>query len=319
LTAVHGPRGWETNFPGGGPTQLSTLALQRLLVLVALVTASVLYGGQLTGPRITNADGLVNVKSCDANANSSSAVDCTLVLNFTIDPGGSWRATITDMAAVVTACDGSASQATCTAGSNTAEFDCPSSCPQNSTYKITVTASAATAMQETFTVLSAGGLTGGTNNGSAVGSITVGLGAPAGGTYGTPMQSGPSVSYPPPQQSMSYSAPPGGVCVGGSVPGPNGCTSIGPLYPSVGGPPLGAYGGAYGGCGGVFGCGAYGGGCLLGPTLCTGAAGCFGGFYGCGGCGFGLTCTSTCMTGSCNFNITTSTKTCLIFGVTFNC
>jgi len=112
------------------------------------------------------------------------------------------------------------------------------------------------------------------NGGPAVGSITVGLGASA----GTSMTTAATVAYSGTQQVIASGPPQGGACVGGSVPGPNGCTSAGPLLPTVGA----GYGGAYGGCYGAYACGgpygmSYGGGCL---ALAQCGLGAYGGCLG---------------------------------------
>ena len=304
----------------------SKRARRRLPFLVALM-ATILALGILTAvQRTASADGLASVGSCAVNAKSSAAVDCTITLNYGINSGGSWRATITDTSAVITSCDASAAQATCTAGSNTAEFDCPSGCAQNSTYKITVTASAATAAQEWFTVLSgAGGLMGGSSTLGTSANVVSGYSYP---TYAL-TSAGTTTAYAAP----SYSLLPGGACVNGSVPGPNGCTSgFGGYGYGLGGYGLGYGGYRYGGYSGLGygwpygGYSGFGGSCLYSFTFCGSTNfGCFGGFttlsFGCNGCGFGgVTCNTTCaMSTSCTLTVTTTGRTCNIFGVVVNC
>jgi len=277
---------------------IRTRALRRLPLVLALSAAVLALGGFQSGPSVASADDtLATVKSCDTNSSSSISVDCTIVLNSNVDAGGSWKLTITDSSATVTACDGSASGATCSVSSNTAEFDCSSACQVNSTYKITVAATSATATQESFVVLSPGTVTVASNT-VGVPTITVGLGG-ATGSGAVMAPSAATVAYSGPQQIVASGPPPGGACVGGSVPGPNGCTSTGPLLPTVGA----GYGGAYGGCYGAYACGGtYGYGSAYG--------GCLGLAY-CGGTGLGG-CTFAAIAGfgnACNTNTACATAT----------
>src|SRR6266567_344853 len=132
----------------------SKWALQRWILLAFVAAAVVALGGLRPEPRVASADDVIaTVKSCDANSSSSTSVDCTIVLSSSVPSGGAWTATVTDSYAMVTACDGSAAGAACATSNNAARFDCPSGCQPNSTYTITVSASLATAMQETFAMV----------------------------------------------------------------------------------------------------------------------------------------------------------------------
>jgi hypothetical protein len=347
--------------------QPSVRTLRRFLAVAAVFVAILALGGLRGGLGVASADNsspIATVNSCDSNNSATMSVDCGITLNTSVASGGSWGVMVTDTSANITACDGSASGATCSTNNNTAEFDCPTGCQANSNYKITVSASSATAMQENFAVLNPGSPAASTASSAPsstgtrnVPTITVGLGSPGSqGTNGVPpansgasvpsyqqqvvtssapigspsqiLISGPNsssqqqvVTTIPSTQQVAYGPPQGGACVGGSVPGPNGCTSSGPMLPSVG---LGAYG-SYGGCYGGYSCGgSYGssyGGCY---TVSYCSSGAYGGCgllsSSCSACAFNLSCTLSCSnTTTCQLNTNPSNSVCRIFYLRFNC
>jgi hypothetical protein len=128
------------------------------------------------------------------------------------------------------------------------------------------------------------------------------------------------VTYSGPQQMIASAPPTGGVCVGGSVPGPNGCTSSGPLLPSVGyGGNYGNYGGyaGYGTCYSAYSCGGAYGSCYTITTCGTGLGSCgFSVLAGCStsACGSSLSCAVNCQSwSSCALTSSTSNSGCRFF------
>lgn len=327
--------------------------LGRLAAVVAVLAAVVALGGIRGGPEIAHAGtamSLASVKSCDSGSSTTMSVVCTITLNSNVASGAAWQVMIVDTSAMITACDGSAAGATCKTSNNTAEFDCSSSgCQPNSTYTVTVSATPATAMQESFSLLNAASTTatasttppiGSTSTSASTGgstsvvapttgstgvipTITVGLGGGAATTTGTTVAA--NVTYSGPAYSAAQqviSGPPqGGACVGGSVPGPNGCTSAGPLLPSVGYGGYGGYGGCYGAysCGGQYGAGF---GSCFSVMFCSSAFGSCGSSLtaNCSSCAFNLACTVSCSGATtCTLNNNTGSNTCRIFYLRFNC
>jgi hypothetical protein len=341
--------------------QPSIRTLRRFFAAAAVFGAILALGGLRGGPGVALAGSnppIATVNSCNSNNSSTMSVDCSITLNASVNAGGSWGVMVTDTSANITACDGSASGATCSTNNNTAEFDCPTGCQANSNYKITVAASSATAMQQNFAILNPGSSAASTANAAptstgsrTVPAITVGLGntAPQNGmptpysgasgpsyqqqvvTSGGPnsqiLISGPNsssqqqvVTAVPTNQQVAYGPPQGGACVGGSVPGPNGCTSSGPMLPSVG---LGAYG-SNGGCYGTYSCGGYYGssygGCYSVSYCGTAYGGCGLVSSACASCAFNLSCTVNCTNATnCQLNTNSSNSTCRIFYLRFNC
>lgn len=237
---------------------MATRAFRRFTVLMLVVGALLAFTGAHFATPPASADGLATVTGCNPASGSSTGTTCNLQLNYSFAAGGMWQAAISDTSATLTACDGSASSATCTYTGNTATFTCPSGCAQSSKYSITVSGTS-NAQNESFTSISAGTLPGVSTVVSSANTPVVNLTGPA---YAAPAVTtvGPAVT------TVVAAVPAGNQCVNGSYPTSYGCTSsaIGPFG-------AGGYGG-YGAYGGYGGYGAYGG---YGTS-------CYGLYYGCG-------------------------------------
>jgi hypothetical protein len=245
-------------------------ACLRILPLFALLAAIIGLGTLASSATPASADLIVSVQSCSGGT-------CTLILNYTVNAGGSFMVTVNDPGATVTACAASANDATCTTSGNSATFNCNSTCAQNNKYTITLSGGTGTPDVSTR-ILSPGNLSGG--GGSSAGSISVNVGT-------TTTAATTAVVTRPVATTTVASVPAGGQCVA-SIPTNLGCTSIGGF----------GFGGA---CGSVAGCV---GGCGFSFSSCG-----FGGFNGCGfsfnSCGFNTFngCTTFVFNncGGCNF------------------
>ncbi len=231
---------------------------RRCLVMLFMLAALLGFAGLPSVFQPAGADALVSLQGCNP-AGSGGGVTCNLQLMTTVDGGGAWKVTVADTGATVSACDGSASNATCTASGNTATFTCPvGGCPSNSKYTITV--EGATSPQSVyFAMVSLGSYASGAGVGAGVYAAPASYTAAPGYTT-----AGPTATYttaPAYTTTPTYVAQPiaalwaGGQCVNGSYPTRYGCTApfTGPLtYPSYGyyGYGLGCYN-SYWSCGGT--------------------------------------------------------------------
>jgi hypothetical protein len=263
-------------------------ACLRILPLFALLAAA--FGLSALFAQPANADLIVSLQSCNPSGGNST---CTLVLNYTVNSGGSWMVTLTDGGITVTACNATANDATCNTTSNSATFTCTVTCTAKNTYTVTISGGSGSSPTVTARILSPGNLVGG--NGGSAGSISVNVGTTATTTQPVYTTTTTQPVYTTTTTQPVYSTmPAGGQCVA-SVPTNLGCTSIG----------VGGYFGNYGnygnyGCGfSFYSCGGSFFGCGFSSFSC-GFNNLFNNcstfsFFNCGGCNFFVF-------GNCNFN-----------------